>query len=233
MKGTKWALGFVMLVFGLLLMTQFKVEQKRVQTDPTGLRADEIAQELKALKDQVISVEAERARLADENTKLKQGGALAGTPGVDPAAAKTLTPADILAGTREVQGPGLIVTLQETPESLANKIYVQDEDIRSVVNELTVSGAEAIAVNGQRLTIATGIRNVGQRIMVHRTMISSPIQIAVIGDANLMEAALRLRGGIMENLSRYGVKMQIQRNDSLRLPAFTSPPTYRFVRPAK
>jgi uncharacterized protein YlxW (UPF0749 family) len=233
MKGTKWALAFVMLVFGLLLMTQYKVEQKRALTDTTGLRTDEIAQELKALKEQVASGEAERARLADENTRLKQAGASPGAPGVDPALANSLTPADILAGTREVQGPGLIVTLQETPESLANKIYVQDEDVRSVVNELTVSGAEAITVNGQRITVATGIRNVGQRIMVYRTMITSPIEIAVIGDAKLMEAALRLRGGIMENLSRYGVKMQIQRNDLLRLPAFTSPPTYRFVRPAK
>jgi uncharacterized protein YlxW (UPF0749 family) len=204
-----------MLVFGILLTTQFRVQQL-IPKDPGNLRADDLAQELKATQAKLKAAEQARDRL----TAQLQGGP-AGSGGIVPVAGPTSV--DVLAGTVVVQGSGLIITMTEDRE-MSPKARVHDEDLWRVLNELLASGAEGVAVNGQRLTSISGIRDVGNRVMIYQTMTNSPFEIAAVGDPAVMEAALRLRAGVVDLLSRYGVKVTIRRTDSVRLPAFTPPP---------
>ncbi|HEY8345775.1 MAG TPA: DUF881 domain-containing protein [Symbiobacteriaceae bacterium] len=215
-----------MLVFGLLLTTQFRV-QKQIPLDPTRLRSDQLATELAVTQETLKAVQAERDRLAKELDELRK--ALAEQNATPPP---DTTPLELLAGTVETRGPGVIVTVTEATDK-ATQTRVQDEDLWTVINELYAAGAEAIAVNGQRLTSISGIRNVGQRIMIYQTLTASPFEIAAIGDPAVLESALRMRGGVIETLDRYGIKVTVARSDQIILPAFRSIPEFRYAKKAE
>jgi uncharacterized protein YlxW (UPF0749 family) len=223
-KQSKWALGFVMLVFGLLITTQFRVTKQNGSDLDRG-RTSDPARELKATQEKLKAAEKERDRLAAEIAQIRSPAGQSST--FIPTA--RLSSLELLAGTTEIQGPGLIVTVTEAKD--AQKAKVADEDLWRVLNELLAAGAEGLAVGGERITVISGIRTVGQRIMVYQTAISTPVEIAAIGDPAVMEAALRMRSGVVETLDRWGVKVTLSRSDKIILPPFRTIPNFRFAKP--
>jgi uncharacterized protein YlxW (UPF0749 family) len=118
------------------------------------------------------------------------------------ALAQQLQRAEVLSGQVAVTGPGLTVTLSEPPAPSPTGVpgrngsvpitathILTDRDLRSVVNELWSDGAEAIAVNGIRLTPTSAIRFAGQAVLVDLEPISPPYRIAAIGDPNTLVTA--------------------------------------------
>jgi uncharacterized protein YlxW (UPF0749 family) len=108
----------------------------------------------------------------------------------------------LLAGETAVTGPGLEVRLTEPPTSsaspsggrggngsIASTSILTDRDVRSVVNELWADGAEAIAVNGIRLTPVSAIRFAGEAVLVDFRPITSPYVIRAIGNADDLATA--------------------------------------------
>lgn len=102
---------------------------------------------------------------------------------------------DSAAAQVPVHGPGITVTLREpavassSPSAaragtvpVTSTNILSDRDIRSVVNELWHDGAEAVAVNGIRLTPTSAIRFAGQAILVDFQSITSPYTITAIGN---------------------------------------------------
>lgn len=223
----RWALGFVMMMLGLLLTTQFKVSRQKEQfIDPGKLRAEELNVQLQAAEKTLRASEGERQRLAAELETLRKSAAAP-----IPALERDLSHLETLAGTTVVHGPGVTVTLAEVPGVASAR--VSDEDIWRVLNELLAAGAEALSVNGERITSVTAIRNVGTRIMVNQKMTSTPIEVLAIGDPSVLEAALKLRGGVVDVMERWGVKVNILRRPDLVLPALRTPPELRFAKPQK
>lgn len=223
----RWAIGFVMMMLGLLLTTQFKVSKQKEQfIDPGKLRAEELTVQLQAAEKSLRASEAERERLSAEVETLRK---TASAP--VPVPQRDLSHLEILAGTIAIQGPGVAVTLAEAPG--VARARVSDEDIWRVLNELLAAGAEGLSVNGERITSITAIRNVGTRIMVNQKMTSTPIEVLAVGDPAVLEAALKLRGGVVDVMERWGVKVTITRHQDLVLPALRTPPELRFAKPQK
>jgi len=222
---TKWAIAFVMMILGALLTTQFRLSQQQTPPVTSGLRAEEITIALQAAERALRESDEERDRLSLELEQIRRASAdLTAIP------ARDVSTLEVLAGSIEVQGPGLIITMVEAAEAVAARARVSDEDIWRVLNELLAAGAEAISINGVRVTSITGIRNVSQRILIHNTMVSSPIEFRAIGDPVVMEASLRLRGGVVEVLDRWGIKVTMRKSDRLVLPA-VRPPTLLYAKP--
>ncbi len=76
----------------------------------------------------------------------------------------------------------------------SERLIVHDYDLQLVVNELTASGAEAIAINGQRVISRTAIRCVGPTIMVNNVPIVPPFEILAVGDPGTLAGGLLLGG---------------------------------------
>lgn len=96
-------------------------------------------------------------------------------------------------GTVGVQGPGLVVTLEDSARAAAGEPAAEDErvqdfDLQVVANGLWASGAEAVAVNGHRLTNLTAIRSAGAAILVDLQPLVSPYRVEAIGDPDEMRA---------------------------------------------
>lgn len=226
MKRTKWAIGFAMLVLGFLLTTQYRVTQQAVPK--TDLRAEELARELRAAQEKLKAAERDNNRLKAEVDKLtKAGGSnVVAVPQRDPNL-------ELLAGTIEAKGTGVIVTLSH-PSDVPNKTQIKDEDLWAIIHELLSAGAEGIAINGQRITSLTAVRGVGQRVMINSTYTSAPYQIAAIGDPALLEAALKMKGGLIEYfMTRLKLRLDVVRSSAVELPGYGAIQDFRFAKPLR
>lgn len=134
------------------------------------------------------------------------------------------------AGLTEVEGPGLSVTLKDSPHATTSGIgggddIIHDTDVLRVVNELWSAGAEAIAVNKHRIVGTSSFRCVGPVIHVDNVPISSPVRIQAIGDADTLEGALRIPLGVLAEIRNTGEPsmVTIEKIEKQRLPAYTGP----------
>lgn len=123
-------------------------------------------------------------------------------------------------GARSVTGPGVRVEINDSPDD-PNGVIV-DQDMRQVVNALWQSGAEAIAINGHRLSSRTAIRQAGSAITVDYRSMTTPYRIEAIGDPQMLNKNFETGTGAawLNFLKRnYRVSWQVQRIEVLTLPA--------------
>ena len=157
------------------------------------------------------------------------------------AALSPLTKTDFFAGLTPVQGPGIIVTLNDSklppvplPAGFASPSLIHDTDITSVVNELKASGAEAISVNGQRLVAISPIRSVGPAILINATPQAAPFVIKAIGNPKTLLSGVELPGGVTKSIRAYDPAMFTTKvsPEPLLLPAYPGTATPRYAKPA-
>ena len=99
------------------------------------------------------------------------------------------------AGLTAMHGPGVEVDLADGvpgPATGGQASYlVNYQDVQDIVNLLFAQGAEAITVNGRRITPLTAYSgSEGQVVIDQGPPLSSPIKVRAVGDRNRMVAAL-------------------------------------------
>jgi uncharacterized protein YlxW (UPF0749 family) len=170
------------------------------------------------------SAEVDRLRersgaLSDEIAVLQQQA----LSGVDAPLLDRLAVDSVASGATAVTGDGLRITLQDadTDDDDPNG-RVRDSDLQLVVNGLWASGAEAVAVNGERLGPTTAIRTAGDAILVDVVPLVGPYTVEAIGDPQGMQTALaRTSGGQLLAVlqSTYGIPTRVSSQRDLHLPA--------------
>lgn len=101
-----------------------------------------------------------------------------------------------LAGLTPVTGPSVTVTLTDAPSSVAGTgvdqdlLVVHQQDIQAVVDELWRGDAEAMTIQGQRVIATTGIKCVGNTVVLHGVPYAPPYRISAIGDPARLQTAL-------------------------------------------
>jgi uncharacterized protein YlxW (UPF0749 family) len=131
----------------------------------------------------------------------------------------------VQSGVTAVTGPGLRLVLTDAPSDDPDtedpELRVQDVDLQVVVNGLWAAGAEAVAVNGQRLTAMTAIRSAGDAVLVDLVALSSPYTVEAVGNAVDMQTELA-RASAGQHLatlrSTYGIGVQLTSQSKLELP---------------
>lgn len=122
-------------------------------------------------------------------------------------------------GKESVQGPGIVVTLSDShyvPNGAdPNDYIVHEQHIRSVVYELLVSGAEAVAVNGQRITDFSYIKCVGPVVKIDGRRYPAPFVITAIGNPDTMYKSLFLPGNTVDQLVNQNIQVKVQKKKSL------------------
>jgi uncharacterized protein YlxW (UPF0749 family) len=141
-----------------------------------------------------------------------------------------LDPLKLLAGLVPVTGPGVIVTLDDnnagaqaaknsSPTYNPENYIIHDKNVLYLVNELRAAGAEAIAVNDQRIVNSSDIRCVGTVILVNSTRLAPPYEIRAIGNPEVLETAVQQSLDFAYLKSR-GFPVKVSRPPSLNLPAY-------------
>lgn len=149
----------------------------------------------------------------------------------------------ILSGLTELKGSGIIVTLDDTRaiNQIAadagfydpNVFVIHDSDILMVINELKAAGAEAISVNGQRITAVTEIRCVGPVIQINGIRLTAPFKISAIGSPDTLASSLKLRGGIIDSIEQADIDVMIEKSDSIIVPKLEGVIEYKYATPVE
>lgn len=96
-----------------------------------------------------------------------------------------------LGGSVPVRGPGLVVELSDAPVPVSDAPRVGGRDLRVVLNGLWYAGAEAVAVDGLRITSLSAVTSADGVVQVNYVPLASPITVSVIGDASVLEQRFR------------------------------------------
>lgn len=143
-----------------------------------------------------------------------------------------------VAGTMAVRGPGLTITLDDAEGSGTDTVgagpredtnpaegRVQARDLQLVVNDLWRAGAQAVAVNGHRLTSMSAIRFAGAAIIVNYRPLGRPYIVTAIGTPKTFPAAFAQGpgGSYLATLrSTFNISVDVTTQGSLDLPASVS-----------
>lgn len=124
-------------------------------------------------------------------------------------------------GTEAVTGPGVRIQVDDSRDASSDQV-VLDTDLQRLVNGLWASGAEAVDINGQRLTGLSAIRVAGEAITVNLRSLTRPYSIRAIGDPDQLAARfLDSPGGSwwLNLRSVYGLEFEMTTEESLTVPA--------------
>ncbi len=238
-RRTQWLIFFtIWLVVGALLGIALKAQFRLHTAELPSTRLPELARAYVQEKRTVQALENEIRQLRQKTTELENALAT----GTEQARVlnDSLQAAKMLAGLVEVEGPGIELVLRDSErrpapgstESLLVDLYIiHDYDLLRVVNELRQAGAEAIAINGQRLVANSAIRCTGPVIYVNDIKMASPFVIHAIGDPNTLLGALKTPGGVLTDIIQADPKMvQMRALDKVHIPAYTGSTQFRFAK---
>lgn len=228
-------LGAALLALGFLIAAQLGTEAPRVRyttqertpllETATELQAqqDELKAKILGLREDIQAVEGQGVGSADLVRQLNA----------------ELEEARIAAGLIPLTGTGIVLQLDDSqapvpPGGSQADYLVGSRDIRTVVEELWLAGAEAIAINAERVTPTTAIIDIGPSLLVNSAYLAPPYQVAALGPADLYDRLSRSAGFVEFVRARaegFGIRLSFAEPDSVDMPAFAGTVTLRYSRP--
>jgi len=218
-------LGFALLALGFLVAAQLAAEGPRVryttqERSPLVETALGLQTQQDQLKTQILELRKQIKALEDQGQ---------GTTTQQREENANLEGARIAAGLIPLTGTGIVFRLADSSQPVpANgnpaDYAVTARDIRTVVAELWLAGAEAIAVNGERVTATTGVLDIGGTILVNSAYLAPPYQISAIGPTDML-AQLGLSQGWVDFIEtrrgRFGIDVSFAEPPTVDIAAFS------------
>jgi uncharacterized protein YlxW (UPF0749 family) len=229
----RWVTGAVCLVIGLMISVSSlnargydlrpgrNTELVEVIRDRSRYNAD-LTREVGELREQVDALTARAADAPDVSGQIEESGRATGLD--------------------RVTGPGVTVTLTDAPASVQapgldeDLLVVHQQDIQAVANVLWASGAEAMTIQGQRVISTTGIKCVGNSVVLHGTPYAPPYVISGIGDPDRMAAGLTASDHLriyQQYVDRYGLGYSQKREESLLFQGYRGAVDLQYARPMR
>ena len=206
----------VTIASGLL----FSVSSLNERKNPAG--TSNLATLVRTRQAQVSTLDNEVSSL-DAQVQSFSSAPQSGSPDEDAFTARSTSP---------VSGPGVQITLSDAPPgqipagATPNDLVIHQQDIEDTMNALWAGGAEAMTVQGVRITNRTVIRCIGNVILVDGTSYSPPYVIQAIGDPATLRATVTANPRMVNYqayVTKYGLGWDMQTKDSLSFaPATTS-----------
>ncbi len=228
-------LGLALFALGFLVAAQLRSEAPRVrytsqERPPLVETALGLQAQQEGLKNQLFAL---RAQIQDLEGRGQGNAELVRQLNDDLDAARAA------AGLIALQGTGVVFQLGDsTNQPLAGTneadYLVNAADIRVLVEELWLAGAEAIAVNGERVTAATAMLDIGGSVLVNSAYLAPPYQVSAIGPADLyaqLSQADGFREFVQARAEAFGIKISYAELPDVVVPAYAGTINVRYARP--
>lgn len=229
-------LSLALFTLGFLVTAQLRSEAPRVRyTTQERPPLVETALGLQAQQDQLKGrILQLRAQIQDLETKQTGSAALVKQLNADLDAARAA------AGLVALEGTGVVFQLQDSADPIPsgandNDYLVSAADVRTLVEELWLAGAEAIAVNGERVTSATAILDIGGSVLVNSAYLAPPYQVSAIGPDDLygqLTAAQGFRDFVRARAEAFGIQISYAVLPDVTVPAYAGTINLRYARPS-
>jgi uncharacterized protein YlxW (UPF0749 family) len=193
------------------------------------------AEDVEQLRDHAADLTEEVNRLSDDLAEGEASGAVQ----------KAQADVDDLrgpAGLNPVQGPAVTVTLTDAPEAIRNTyegnredLLVHQQDIQGVANALWAGGAEAMTIQGQRVVSTTGIKCVGNTVVLHDVPYAPPYVISAIGPTGQMLQAVAddpYIGVYLQIVDEYELGWDVEVETQVTMPGYDGTTELTYAHPA-
>lgn len=227
-KEAQISIALVCIILGIMLAVQYKTTSHYKaslvvqRSEDLARMLDTAIKEKDALNDKVDSLTAQLDNMR------KNDQALADLQ-------TELNNASMNAGLVSLEGPGLIITVNDRPNNLQssnnpNEDIIHEADLLMLINEIKSSGAEAISLNDERITAMSEVRCAGPLIIVNQNRIGTPFIIKAIGNPELLESGMNLGGGIYRQLKFQGFQISMEKAELIQIPANNQQPKFVFAK---
>jgi uncharacterized protein YlxW (UPF0749 family) len=212
-------------VLGLLLATT-AIQARRGAPAAAAERAS-LVERIELMRGRAADL---RAQLAGAETTLAEAQDEAlNTTAAGEAIRVELERLALLSGASAVVGPGLVVTLDdaavERDDTNLDDTRVQDIDVRQVLNGLWSAGAEAVSIDGTRVTARTSIRAAGDALFADLAPLRPPYEVRAIGDPETLGPRFLDSAGaswLQVLAATYGIGFEVSTTSSVELPAVST-----------
>ncbi len=175
-----------------------------------GQRNTELQGEIDALRGEVDELSGKDLDLGDLRRRVAQ--------------------AEQQASAAPVEGPGMRVMLTDAPADVKpagvddDALVVHQQDIQAVMNALWDGGAEAMTLQGERVISTTGVKCVGNTVVLHGVAYAPPYVVEAIGDTDRLTEALDSARAVQiyrQYVDAYGLGFQTETVPTIEMPGYT------------
>jgi uncharacterized protein YlxW (UPF0749 family) len=236
LRGWSVALGIALAALGFLIAAQVRTEAPRVryttlERAPLMETADQLQAQQAGLQASILDLR-ERIREAEQGTQ--------GSSALVGSLTAQLDEARLAGGLVGLTGPGLVIQLEDAEgpppdgQNLTDR-RVNARDVRTIVEELWLAGAEAVSVNSERINGLSGFLDVGESILANASYLVPPYQVIAIGEAGVYDRLTASPGfaeWVRARVQPYGLRVRYAEIPDAQIPAFAGAVQLRYTRPA-
>lgn len=228
-------LGAALLGLGFLIAAQLASEGPRVryttqERSPLVETATELQRQQDDLKARILELRGQIGAIE---------GAGQGSAATVSQLNEQIRDARMAAGLVPLRGTGIVLQLEDSLQPVAegdseDDYLVTARDLRVAIDELWLAGAEAVSVNGERLTATSSIVDIGSSILVNSAYLAPPYQITALGPADLYDRLSTAPGFIdfvRARAETYGLRLSFAEPPHVDVPAFAGTVSLRYSRP--
>jgi uncharacterized protein YlxW (UPF0749 family) len=223
-------LGTVLSIVVVSVVLTVAVQQVRAAAPSVAAGRQALVDRIGKAGRDVTSLERQVSTTAATVDRLR-AQALGGATTVPSGTTSELNALALQAGLTALVGPGVSVTVDDAPNPSSGSASdddlgrVLDVDLQDLVNGLWQAGAEAVSINGHRITALSAIRGAGDAVLVDYRPLARPYVVTAIGDGSRL--ARRFRSGPagqdLEDLkSGYGIRFDLEVHSKVTVPAATA-----------
>ncbi len=233
-------LGMMCLLLTVAIIVQYKTVKEATQIIGTDGVNSELKSEVLSWKEKYDEAYKRLENAEDELEKARETSSKKDDGSLE--SERNLKIANAIIGTTDVTGEGIVLTVADNQNVTSNSIsaldnisnyLIHDSDLLILVNELKNAGAEAIEINGERVTNLTSITCDGNVVLINGNKVSSPFEIKAIGSQEALLGAIQRPGGKLEELEDYGLVSSIKKQKKITIYKYSGIMNYQYIRKAK
>lgn len=208
-------IGIVCVILVSVMFAQFKTVE---ETDITGIESAREAELQTMLSSWKTKYEEIDEKLQETKSKIDEyEQTINSREETSNLLDEELEQTNLLVGKTDVTGEGVIITLQDNEEK-----SIVASDLRTLVNELKLAGAEAISINNKRILNMSEIVDVNGRILINEEATVSPFVVKVIGEQKYLSSALSLKNsGFVDTYTKLGKTVTMKEEKGITILAYS------------
>lgn len=227
-KISKFLFFMLSFIIGITLVLQLRLVESMNNGQSISDKAAHLQVELTNIKDRKIKLENEikevEAKISELNNTEMESNSLHERLKSD------IQMYELQLGYKKAQGEGIKLELLLQDKESYDVIISNYDIILSIINKLNAAGAEAIAINDERIVANTNIKYDKGELLINSNPVKPPFIFKVIGNPDTLEASLSIRYGILWELkNNYGINSKIDKFEKIELPMYTKEIVYKFA----
>ncbi len=224
-------LAAALLVLGFLVAAQLSAEGPRIRY--TSQERAPLVETVLGLQEQQ---DALKARILELRTQIGTLEAqLPASAALEHELNDELGRARLAAGLVQLTGPGVVFRLEDSEGSgsASGDGLVTARDVRTLVEELWLAGAEAVSINGERVVTGTAILDIGNSILVNSAYLAPAYEVRAIGPSDLYDrvtASVSFADFVRGRIDPSGVRLSVAELEDVIVPAYAGTVSSRYLR---